>query len=209
MSEDIAEEFEVGSCNVKIIRDDDAQSPADRDGDTDLFIVAKHSQFYVPAPGEKSVPEHAEELVKRYKKTHWMFQMEAYIHSGVVLAFSQQGDFPDRRWDVSQVGFVFAAKKQWRVAAKAKLAAQSKIDEWNRYNAGDAWGYVVELPEEVEVITYSGGPGGPHKHTHKTKEMSCWGFDDIDYCRQQARETAEHYDEKYKATKGKTEEVAA
>jgi hypothetical protein len=161
---------------VKIIRDSDAQSPSEY-GDEGLFIVANHRQFYVPEPGEKRCPEDPDEVVERYKKTHWIFPLEAYIHSGVHLSFGREGNYPDRRWDVSQVGFVFASKKEWRLSKKAREAAKSKIDEWNQYLSGDVWGYVVEDERGVSLD-------------------SVWGFYGIEYCKEQAREIAEHYSRK-------------
>jgi len=155
----------------RIEQDTDAQSPSDL-GDKDLFIVAKHRDFYVPAPGEKRVPEYANEVVEQFKKTHHVFPIEAYIHSGVVLAFSQEGNFPDRRWDVSQVGFAFASKKEWRVKAKAREAAASLIEQWNQYSSGDVWGYIIEDDEGNHVD-------------------SCWGFYGRAYCEQEAKSAME------------------
>ncbi len=152
----------------RIEQDQDAMSPADS-GDRDLFIVAKHPQFHVPAPGEKTIPEQAKELVDRYAKTHWIMPIEAYIHSGVRLAFSQEGQFPDRRWDVSQVGFVFAAKSQWRLSKSARKAAASLLENWNQYLSGDVWGYVIE------------DDNGKHLN-------SCWGLYGKDYAEDQAKE---------------------
>ena len=113
------------------------------------------------------------------------------------LSFGREGNYPDRRWDVSQVGFVFVAKKEWRLSKKAKQGAKSKIDEWNQYLSGDVWGYVVELPAAIDVVTYSGGPDGPHKHVHRTSEESCWGFYGLEYCKEEARGIAEHYSKKF------------
>lgn len=152
----------------RIEQDDDPQRPNEW-GDDGLFIVANHRQFWVPAPGEKSIPQYANEVVDRYKKTHWVFPLEAYIHSGVVLAFSQEGNFPDRRWDVSQLGFVFASKKEWRLSASARKAAAGHIETWNQYLGGDVWGYIIEDEE------------GNHLD-------SCWGFYGKEYCEEQAKE---------------------
>jgi len=95
-----------------------------------------------------SVCDEAAEYVRKYH----IFGLEAYIHSGVVLALSREGGFPDRQWDVSQLGLVFAAKKEWRMRKSAEKAARGLVSTWNDYLSGNVYGYVVE-------------PGGD----------SCWG----------------------------------
>ncbi len=150
---------------LEILQDEHASSPSEW-GDEDLFIVANHRQFYVPVPGEKRIAESADELVKRFKRTHWAFVVEAYIHSGVVLALDGEGNFPDRQWDVSLVGYVFAAKKEWRMSKTARKAARGLIETWNQYLSGDVWGYVIENDEGYDVD-------------------SCWGFYGEEYARQE------------------------
>ena len=155
---------------IEIIQDIDAQSPSEY-ADTGLFLVANHRQCYIPEPGEKHIPATFKELVDKYKKTHWIFPVEAYIHSGVHLSLSGQGNYPDRRWDVSQLGAVFVAKSEWRLSKKALTAAQALLTEWNQYFSGDVWGY-------------------------KVGEDSCWGFHGQAYCIEQAKEIADYQIEK-------------
>lgn len=154
------EEYEYRGYKVRIEQDESPQSPTEY-GDTGLFLVANHRQFYVAEPGEKRVPEDPDTLIKRYKKTHWIFPLEAYIHSGVVLAYGHEGQFPDRRWDVSQLGFVFVSKKQWRLSKKAKEVGQGLIDSWNKYLSGEVYGYITKDPDGDEID-------------------SCWGIYDDD-----------------------------
>lgn len=153
---------------IKIIQDENAESPQSW-GDGNLFLVANHRQFYVAEPGAKRVPEDPQELVERYGKTHWIFPLEAYIHSGVRLAFGHEGNFPDRRWDVSQLGFVFVAKSEWRLSRKAREAAATLIKTWNDYLSGDVWGYQIDEDGD-----------------------SCWGFYGYDYCLQEARSSVDY-----------------
>lgn len=153
----------------RIVHDESPTSPSAY-ADDSLFIVSAHRDFYIPAPGEKRVPATREELIRRFKKTHWIFPIEAYIHSGICLAFSGEGNFPDRQWDVSQVGYVFAAKKEWRLNKSARKAAECKINEWNQYLSGDVWGYIIEDGEGNEVD-------------------SCWGYygrENCEYCAEEA-----------------------
>jgi hypothetical protein len=146
----MSETIEVGKYKVILTRDDDVQSPRE-DGDINLFLVANHRSFYVPPPGMKRCPESANEVVDTYKKTHWVFPLEAYIHSGVRLALSGEGNFPDRQWDVSQLGMVFAAKNEWRLSKSARKAALSLIETWNQYLSGDVWRWEI-LDEGGTVV---------------------------------------------------------
>ncbi len=172
------EKIEYRGKLISISQDTDAQSPQEY-GDSGLFLVANHRQFYVPEPGEKRIPSDPDELVSRYAKTHWVFPLEAYIHSGVSLALSREGNFPDRQWDVSQLGFVFASKKIWRLSKKARSAALSLIKTWNQYLSGDVWGYEVG-------------------------EDSCWGLYGYDYCVKEAKSIAD-----YQIEQDKKEELEA
>lgn len=154
--------------SYRIEQDTNATSPSDWE-DKSLFLVAKHRDFYVPEPDQKRIPESANEVVDNWKRTHWVFPLEAYIHSGIVLALSGEGNFPDRNWDVSQLGFVFASKKEWRLSKSARKAALSKVSEWNQYLSGDVWGIVIEDDEGNEVD-------------------SCWGFYGREYAETEAKQ---------------------
>lgn len=94
---------------------------------------------------------------KDYLKKYHVFGLEAYIHSGVSLSLSRQGNFPDRCWDVSQIGLVFVAKKEARTRAKAEKLARGLISTWNEYLSGAVYGFHLEN-KQGEVID------------------SCWGY---------------------------------
>lgn len=170
------ETFQVNGLTVKIAHDELEEGPS-RDADNALFIVAKHSQFYVPAPGQSRIPESAKEVFDTYKKSHWVFNLEAYIHSGVCLALSGEGNFPDRQWDVSQVGFVFVSKKEWRLNKTARKMALSLIETWNQYLSGDVWYWTVEDSTGKELEACGG----------------CYG---LDYAKKEASAAAKHYEAK-------------
>ena len=88
--------------------------------------------------------------VDDYKDTHHIFGLEAYIHSGISLSISYEGDFPDRRWDVSQLGLVFASKECWPKKEKAKEVVEGYIETWNDYLGGNVYYYKIENSEEEE-----------------------------------------------------------
>jgi hypothetical protein len=151
------ETFKHKGLEIEIFRDENAMSPKEWDNEN-IFLVGYHRNFYVEnsritkdvaidiANNEKT------DETKAVEKEYHIFELEAYIHSGVVLAISQEGNFCDRQWDVSQLGLVLVSKKETRLKAKAKKMAVGLIAEWNDYLSGNVYGYMV------------GGGGG------------CWGF---------------------------------
>jgi hypothetical protein len=161
---------------LRIVQDQDAQSPQEY-GDDALFLVANHRDFYVPTEEQRKRqnkegrrgPVDVQLEIDSHKKTHHVFLLEAYIHSGVVLALHKEGNFPDRQWDVSLLGAVFASKNEWRTRDAARKAVLGYIETWNQYLSGDVWGFIVE------------DDNGNHLD-------SCWGFYGHDYAKQQGEE---------------------
>lgn len=141
----------IEHLTIEIYYDPDAQSP-EENHDNGAFIAADHRQF--------SVRSEALGRIDELKKTHHILPLEAYIHSGVVLALSKEGNFPDRQWDVSQLGAVFLSKKEWKTKTEARQYALALIEEWNDYLSGNVYGYEVK-DEKGNIV---GNPG------------SCWGF---------------------------------
>lgn len=149
---------------ARIEQDDDPMRPDE--WDDAVWLIAGHRDFFVP-PEKNRRHFSVQDEIDSHKKTHHVFLLEAYIHSGVVLALAGEGNFPDRMWDVSLLGAVFVDKKETRFHKKAREMAQGKIDEWNQYLSGDVWGVVIE------------DDNGNHLD-------SCWGF----YGRKYAEEEA-------------------
>jgi hypothetical protein len=118
-----------------LVQDDDPMSPDSWENE-DLFLVAYHRDFWIERKkfiskdecialfrDDKKDSDYRADIAKKYH----VFGLEAYIHSGVRLALSNEGNFCDRQWDVSKLGCVFVSK-----------------EEWNMYLSGDVWGVVVE-----------------------------------------------------------------
>lgn len=121
---------------------------------------------------------------KQFNKKYHVFGLEAYIHSGVCLALSHEGNFPDRQWDVSQLGCVFVARTETKYRSKARTMAKGLIETWNDYLSGNVYGYVIEDAQGNTID-------------------SCWGYYG-DYDKNaliEARSIVEH-----RTNKGKTDE---
>lgn len=139
MKEKAVHEEKAGSVDIKIYRDDDSTSPEEF-GDDSLFLVGYHRDFTVEndkvvtqgqcrAIFTRKPDEDEIQVAKDLKEKYHVFGLEAYIHSGVRLALSNEGGFPDRQWDVSQLGAVFVSRKEWKSEADARKAALNLISE--------------------------------------------------------------------------------
>jgi hypothetical protein len=168
---------------LKIIQDSNPQAPNEWDDDA-CMLIANHRQCFIP-PSPKDRRFDMQDEIDKRKDTHWIFPLEAYIHSGVVLALAGEGNFPDRQWDVSRLGVVFCSKKGWRLSKQARKAAESKVAEWNQYLSGDVWGYAVE-DESGETLD------------------SCWGFYGHDYCKSEGESMLKFHQERQDVTDRET-----
>lgn len=181
------ETFQHEGLTVKIIQDTDAQSPDDF-GDDGIFLVHYHRDFTVTRDKIVTVDEIAalyrgekSERLKELQREYHFFPVAALIHSGVYLRLGQGGFAEDSGgWDTSHVGAVLVSKKEWKRRDKAASAAASHVDTWNQYLSGDVWGYVVE------------DSAGDHLD-------SCGGFYGLDYCREEAKSSAESHAKGIKA----------
>ncbi len=158
-------------CKLVIKQDSDPMSPDEWD-DRSLQLISAHRDFWVP-PSKNQRQFDIQDEVESRKDTHHVFLVEAYIHSGVVLALRGEGNFPDRQWDVSLCACVFASKSEWKTKASARKAALSKVEEWNQYLSGDVWGCIVE------------DENGTHLD-------SCWGFYGHEYAEQEGKQMLAH-----------------
>lgn len=193
------ETFVHKGLTVRILQDDSHDRSPDDDGNEDLFLVGFHREFTVRREGfEEYVAAQAyadrdrytnDELdddqkahIKEVKKKYWIIGLEAYIHSGVSLAIAREGNFPDRRWDVSQLGAIFVEKKTWKTLAKARKAAIGLIEYWNHYLSGEVYGYQISKTKTCPTC----------KHEEEEILDSCWGFvGDIEGCEEAAKAAAE------------------
>ena len=171
--ETVYSEFHA-DCDIKIYRDPYPESP-DEFSDDSLFLISHHRDFWVQRKGW------SDEDLKN--KDYFFAPIEAYIHSGISLWFACEGNFPDRRWDVSQVGYIAVKRSSFGEGGKpapderCKEIAKSLLEEWNAYLDGRVFMYSV-------------------KHIGTGDEETCGGFYDDKWdgssaCLPDARSTAE------------------
>ena len=152
MNDNFIESIDYKKYTINVFYDDNCESPNDW-GNDEVFLVGYHRDFWIDlnkkiskelaiaiAEKDKDYSYEVEEYLKKYH----VFELEAYIHSGVNLSLSYEGNYPDRRWDVSQLGLVFVLKKVYKTEEKAIEAAISLIETWNQYLSGDVYGFDIE-----------------------------------------------------------------
>lgn len=119
-------------------------------------------------------------LMKAIEKDYIILPLFLYDHSGITM---RVGAFCDP-WDSGQVGYIYVAKDTVRkeyssravtasVRAKAISCLMSEVETYADYLEGNVCGYVVE-DEQGEHLD------------------SCWGFYGLDYCREEAKASAEY-----------------
>ena len=183
--DNIVHEEKRANATLKIIRDDNFNQSPDDNRDKYVFLVGFHRDFTVEREGfdratvaqvlcgggdkydyasipederseeEQAVLDNASDIPSKYH----VFGLEAYIHSGVVLALSQEGNFIDRRWDVSQLGAVFISREEESDKDKARIMALHLVEDWNDYLSGNIYGYVIE-DKKGNVLDSCGGYSG-------------------------------------------------
>ena len=162
---------------INIYRDIDCESP-DSWQDTECFLVAYHRDFYVQH-NEIITKDQAISIFKgstsekEILSKYHCFGLKAYIHSGVCLDLSNEGNFPDRRWDVSQVGLILVSKNiegTKKITRKeARKYATNLLETWNSYLSGEVYGFQTTDSRGNDID-------------------SCWGFyGDCKYCLEDAK----------------------
>lgn len=173
---DIAKTFSVGSATVKIIQDQDAESPVDRDDKSVIF--ASLDRRSTLKPDWANEPSDITDYAKKNK--FWEIPLFKYEHSGVIYRVGEVNPF-SCPWDSGRVGSILLAKSEWPRKAKAIKYATVFCQEVTDWCNGNVWGYTVETPD---------GEQGD----------ACWGYIgdcDAPYLIEEATDSAKHAAEKY------------
>ena len=182
---DAVETFKVGNKTVKIVIDEDAESPRNDGRDNcDMFILF-HKNYNLGDKHEYVSSQFSgwDEMEKQIIKDHKPVEMRRiylYDHSGITIA-----DHPfSCPWDSGMIGFALisresalkemsAKKVTKKVKEWAKKYLDATIEEYDQYIRGNCFGYIVE-DEDGEHLD------------------SCYGFiGDLDYVKQEATEAAQ------------------
>jgi hypothetical protein len=168
------EEIQYKDHTIKIIQDDDSESP--REWDNLGKMVCKHRDYKL---GDEQIPEdyfsdklgdtvyldNLKEvqnwITEIYGKIAVILPLYLYDHSGISISTSDNYPYNDR-WDSSTIGFIFVTyemlRKEYnkkrvskRMIREAKRILMGEVETYDQYLTGDVWGY-------------------------DTEEDSCWGY---------------------------------
>lgn len=145
----------------------------------------------------------------------FLFPVAAYIHGGIALSLGSGSHFPDQQWDVTRrAAWLWTDKERfcqlcgernwmhvfdkesrtWRPAKDRdefvqylRKEAEVLLDEWQKWNDGEVYGYRTETSYVPYKKLY---PDGTQEDAVEWEdgEDSCWGFitdkaDDLDFPR--------------------------
>jgi hypothetical protein len=196
------ETFVHAGCLVRIKYDEDAESP--REWDNLGHMICWHSRYLLgDCQREQRNPESHDgtscddpqgflDWWRENGKGGVILPLYLYDHSGITMSCAPFSC----PWDSGQVGYIYATRemmlREWdskRVTAKMRKQTEEclrqEVSTYDEYLTGQVYGYeVYELLADDDELTDDEREG--------TFLDSCWGFFGLDYCRQQAREIAEH-----------------
>jgi hypothetical protein len=169
------ETFEHAGKVVKLYYDPDPLNPREEYDHLGTILYRGSARYRL---GDKGVDPREIQAVTERKDVVWL-PVYAYIHSGIVLNTTGFHD----PWDSGQSGVIYIEHAKIReeysrkritkaLVRKVEQLLVSEVKEFSDFLAGEVYGFVVESPQG-DVIE------------------SCWGFiGDLDYCRDQAKESA-------------------
>lgn len=172
------ETFDHAGCKVQIFPDDSGsqECPLEMMADNDVRFVTFEKRSTLSDYHDFGSPS---DVIPWAKKNRYaVFELYKYEHGMVRYAVSVRGNpfygkLPQghAEFDSGQVGYVLVKRGTYRGLSKQYDAAESWADSVSRWCNGEYYGYMV-------------------KHDDDDVD-SCWGFDDFDYCKEQAKEAAE------------------
>lgn len=180
--------FEVGAAVVRIIQDQDAESPLDRGDKNVIFASLERNTILRPdwAKEPSDLAEHARE------NKMWELPLFKYEHGLVLYKVSDAGNPFHCPWDSGRVGSILLAKREWRLRKSALKYAQAFVQEVTDWCNGNCWGFVVDLPDEKNAD-------------------SCWGFigdADAEWIVSEATQSAKYHLTQYNARLASQQEEA-
>lgn len=201
------ETFEVKGLTVKLFHDADADSP--RDWDNLGTMVVLSTQYSI---GDKHSFSNEEEIENHIRETCAVY-LPIYLHDygsgNVKLSTDSRLDIIRKRlagsiWSDRQRGALFITSERIvkeygednaETRAKAFACLESELETMNQYLSGDVYGFEVERPDATCKTCKRPG--------HDQFIDSCWGFYGLEYCKQEATQSAEAHATPKRKTKSK------
>jgi hypothetical protein len=175
--------FAVGAYTVEIVRDDDAQSPADY-GDDSLFLAYGTRSV---AAGPAGYARNGAARIGRYHVCRLGVYDGPYtvLMLGAAVAPTDTDDTDDDS-DDTRPGYVYVSRDEWPDSEAAERAAECLVNEWNDYLSGNVYGYRVKDSDGDTVDScwgYTGDPDASGVVTEGRASAEAWVQGDADYAR--------------------------
>ncbi len=201
--EDEVERFQHGGQTVVIFYDRDAENPRKNDGNL-CRIVHWHREYIcgdeqVNKDSYSSAQEVWEEIEQKVKDAGdeviaflpvWIYQ-----HGSVNLRASKsRPGYPfNCQWDSGQVGWAYVTRKTAALVGCKPGESFTHDGKTTTYNEDF---FLDAIVSEIEIFD-KWGNGGFTGYTvfdrnGEPTDSSCWGFDDVDYCKKEAMSAAEY-----------------
>lgn len=176
------ESFTVGTKTVKILADENPESP--RNDDNLGVVVAFHRRYDLGdkdhgiKSGNFNGWDEMEAHLRKEKDAAIILPIYMYDHSGITIS-TKPFSCP---WDSGRLGLIYVTNDSLRAEygvkrigaatlRKATAVLEGEIETYDQFLRGDIYGYVVEDADGKELD-------------------SCWGFYGLDYCREEAKSAA-------------------
>jgi hypothetical protein len=172
------EKFQHAGLMIRIEQDQDPESP--REWDNLGTMVCFHRRYRLGDKHTYGLQEAQDTAKKIEKDGGIVLPLYLYDHSGITMR-TTSFSCP---WDSGQVGIIWIEadkiRKEYSVQRISKKLRErvtgylvSEVGVYDQYLTGDVYGFIVE------------DENGEHLD-------SCWGHFGLDYCKQAAKESAEH-----------------
>jgi len=171
------EDFQVGELTVRIEQDDQPESPREWCCFGRMLCVHRRYQL---GDKHKMSPEELQEYVENDDEVVLAIPLWLHDHGAISMRAGSTNSFNDH-WDSGQVGWIVATEKavkeefkkvNVKTLAKARKLLLSEVEVFDQYLTGDVWYYSIKDAK------------GEHLD-------SCGGMYGLDYCKKEARESAE------------------
>lgn len=177
----LVEKFEHAGRTVKIFRDPDPMSPRDYDNFATLACWHRRRDLGDKRIEGMDLAELREAVTAEGDEILAVLPLYAYEHGGITMSTGAYSD----TFDSGQVGWGYVTKSRYELMGckpgevseeTLRTYIEQEVAAYDNFLTGQIFGYAVEGRSGDELD-------------------SCWGIDDLDYARSEAKLSAEHSDD--------------
>ena len=165
--------------------------PGDWDGEGKIYVFDSHDDYQAA-------------LEMREENPHIIW-LEKYEHSGEHWSIASEGNYPDRRWDVTNPAGIWIPDEDVfgnvgnlegdELKQKLREYCEGVLNTWNQWLSGDVWGfdlkiYRLMLDEDGDIIE---DLDEYESELEPIYDESVWGFFGAEHVKEEVQSTIEHY----------------